>query len=247
MKQYLTIVLLLLPLLAVGQTAKSEPLFERAVEKSVVGQYEEAIKLLDKALEIDPTYAEAWLLLGNQYMALTQYSRARECYQHCLDLNPKSTRWRQEAQDGIRTAEWRQHAVENPVPYHPINLGSNINTPDDEYMPALTADYRTLVFTRRSPRNAYTQRGLPQEEDFYISYYDTMELVFGPAERIQFFADALFIGRRVDPFFCCRPGEFQAAYIPYRSTAQDGREGINASIGQGYGLVPECITLEDEA
>ena len=27
-------------------------------------------------------------------------------------------------------------------------------------------------------------RGLPQEEDFYISLYDTMELVFGPAERM---------------------------------------------------------------
>ena len=182
--KHILIILFLLPTLAIGQTPKSEPLFEQAVEKSIVGQYEAAIKMLDKALDIDPDYAEAWLLLGNQYMALTQYGKARECYQHCLDLNPKSQRWRQEAQDGIRTADFREHAVENPVPYHPINLGPNINSPDDEYMPALTADYRTLVFTRRSPRNAYTQRGLPQEEDFYISYYDTMELVFGPAERM---------------------------------------------------------------
>ena len=180
-KRAVITILLLLPLVAVGQNAKSEPLFEQAVEKSIVGQYEEAIKLLHKATDIDPTYAEAWLLLGNQHMALGQYVLAREQYQHCLDLNPKSTRWQQEAEDGIRTAEWRQHAVENPVPYHPINLGPNINTADDEYMPALTADYRTLVFTRRSPRNALTERGLPQEEDFYISYYDTMELVFGPA------------------------------------------------------------------
>ena len=42
---------LLLPLVAVGQTAKSEPLFEKAVEKSVVGQYEEAIKLLKESGE----------------------------------------------------------------------------------------------------------------------------------------------------------------------------------------------------
>lgn len=176
--------LLLMPLMVMGQTPKSEALFEKAVEKGIVGQYEEAIKLLDKALDIDPKYAEAWLLLGNQYMALTQYAEARDCYQHCLDLKPKSARWQQEARDGIRTAEWRKHAVENPVPFRPVNLGPNINTENDEYMPALTADYRMLVFTRRSPRNIYTQRGLPQEEDFYVSYYDTVELDWGPAERM---------------------------------------------------------------
>ena len=114
--------LLLLPLAALGQDKRSEALFEQAVEKSVVGQYEEAIQLLHKALAIDPTYAEAYLLLGNQHMALEQYAKAREQYQHCLDLNPTSTRWRQEARDGIRTADFRQHAVEHPVPFHPVNL-----------------------------------------------------------------------------------------------------------------------------
>ena len=183
-KNLFLFLLFLLPLVADGQNSRSESLFNQAVEKSVVGQYEEAIKLLHKALDIDPDYAEAWLLLGNQHMALQDYKTARDSYQHCLDLNPKSSRWQQEARDGIRTAEWRQHAVDYPVPYHPINLGPNVNTSDDEYLPALTADYRTLVFTRRSPRNALTERGLPQEEDFYISHYDTMELVFGPAERM---------------------------------------------------------------
>ena len=183
MKRYL-IFLLLLPWVAVGQTKKSEPLFERAVEKGVVGQYEEAINLLNQALDIDPGYAEAWLLLGNQHMALTEYAKAMDCYQRCLDLNPKSSRWQKEAREGLATARWRKEAVEHPVPFRPINLGPNINTVDDEYLPALTADYRMLVFTRRSPRNARTQRGLPEEEDFYISLYDTMELNWGPAHRM---------------------------------------------------------------
>ncbi|MCR5444937.1 MAG: OmpA family protein [Bacteroidales bacterium] len=185
MKHYLTILLLLLlPLVAMGQTKKSEPLFEQAVEKSIVGQYEEAITLLHKAIKIDPTYAEAYLLLGNQHLQLQQYTTARECYQRCLDLNPSSSRWVQEARDGIRTADFRQHAVDNPVPFRPVNLGPNVNTADDEYMPALTADYRMLVFTRRVPRRATTRRDLPQEEDFYLSLYDTMELDWGPAERL---------------------------------------------------------------
>jgi outer membrane protein OmpA-like peptidoglycan-associated protein len=168
---------------AEAQTKKSIPLFEQAVEKGVVGQYEEAIKLLNRALDIDPKYAEAWLLLGNQQLALEQYADAADSYQQCLELNP-AKRWREEAEEGKRVALWRKNAVEHPVPFRPINLGTNINTADDEYLPALTADYRTLVFTRRSPRNASTQHGLDREEDFFASLYDTVALDWGPAERM---------------------------------------------------------------
>lgn len=182
--------LLLLPVMAVGQNAKSEPLFNQAVEKSVVGQYEEAVKLLHKATDIDPKYAEAWLLLGHQHLYLEEFATAIESYEQAFRLlsdlkETKSVKqWRSEAQQGIRVARWRKHAVENPVPFRPINLGPNVNSEDDEYLPALTADYRMLVFTRRMPRNAQTDRGLDREEDFYYSDYDTMELNWGPAHRM---------------------------------------------------------------
>jgi len=182
MKQYVAILMLLLPLAAAAQNKKSLPLFERAVEKGVVGQYEEAEKLLLKALDVDPGYAEAWLVLGNQRLAMERYADAIDSYEHCQNLD--DPRWQKEVQRQIAVARWRQHAVENPVPFRPINLGPNVNTAADEYLPALTADYRMLVFTRRSPRNAQTLRGLDMEEDFYYSDYDTMELDWGPAERM---------------------------------------------------------------
>ena len=145
MKRLAIIGLLFLPLAAVGQNAKSEPLFEQAVEKSVAGQHEEAIKLLHKAIDIDPTYSEAYLLLGNQHLALKQYTTAHDCYSRALALAEQrgELQWAKESREGMRTAEWRQHAVDNPVPFKPINLGPNVNTADDEYLPALTADYRT--------------------------------------------------------------------------------------------------------
>lgn len=185
-----TLLLMLIPLVAMGQNKKTEQLFEQAVEKGVVGQYEEAIKLLDKVLDIDPNYAEAWLLLGRNHLVLEQFANAIEGYSHASELLEKARetksiqQWRREAQDGLRVARWRKHAVENPVPFRPINLGPNVNTQDDEYLPALTADYRMLVFTRRSPRNAQTERGLDFEEDFFYSDYDTMELDWGPAHRM---------------------------------------------------------------
>ncbi|MBR2250396.1 MAG: PD40 domain-containing protein [Prevotella sp.] len=184
MKRIALIAALLTALGVAAQTKKSEPLFEQAAEKGAVGQYEEAIKLLHKALDIDPTYAEAWLLLGNQHLALTQYATAAECYQRCLDIKTASNAWHKEATKNMQTAKWRQHAVENPVPFRPVNLGANVNSAYDEYMPALTADYRTLVFTRRAVRRPETPVGQRDQEDFYISLYDTMELNWGAAERM---------------------------------------------------------------
>ena len=190
MKKLTLMMLLLLPVMAVGQNAKSEPLFNQAVEKSVVGQYEEAVKLLNKAIDLDPGYAEAWLLLGRQHLLLEKYADAIENYERAATLladlkESKSVKqWRREAQDGLQMARWRKKAVENPVPFRPINLGPNVNTEDDEYLPALTADYRMLVFTRRVPRNPLTDIGLDKEEDFYWSDYDTMELDWGPAHRM---------------------------------------------------------------
>ena len=231
--------LLLLPLAALGQTKKSEPLFNQAVEKGIAGQHEEAIKLLNKALDYDPQYAEAWLLLGNQHLALQRHAEARQCYQHCLSLNPKSTRWQKEARNGIRTADFRQHAVEHPVPFRPINLGPNVNTEDDEYLPALTADYRQLVFTRRSPRRATTQPGLPLEEDFYLSLYDTMELDWGPAQRMpeplnsngNEGAQTLSHDGRVVIFTACGRSREHSSCDIYMSVRQGGRWGKPRNLG----------------
>ena len=50
-------------------------------------------------------------------------------------------------------------AIQHPVPFKPINLGPEINTGDDEYLPAITADESTLIFTRKINNN----------EDFYKS------------------------------------------------------------------------------
>ena len=182
--QRLLLLIALVPFVAWGQTKKSEPLFEQAAEKASVALYDEAIRLLHKAIDVDPTYVEAYLLLGQQHLAVEDYAHAEEAFRHALDLKPASQRWAKEGQQGLATARWRRHAVENPVPFRPINLGSNINTEHDEYLPALTSDYRMLVFTRRVPRNELTQRGLPEEEDFYLSVYDTMELDWGPAHRM---------------------------------------------------------------
>ncbi len=246
MKKLTLMMLLLLPVMAVGQNAKSEPLFNQAVEKSVVGQYEEAVKLLNKAIDLDPGYAEAWLLLGRQHLLLEKYADAIENYERAATLladlkESKSVKqWRREAQDGLQMARWRKKAVENPVPFRPINLGPNVNTEDDEYLPALTADYRMLVFTRRVPRNPLTDIGLDKEEDFYWSDYDTMELDWGPAHRMpeplnshgNEGAQTISHDGRVVIFTACGRNEKEHTGCDiYMSVRQGGRWGKPRNLG----------------
>ncbi len=245
MKRYVTILLILLPLAAMGQNAKSEKLFEQAVEKGAVGQYEEAVKLLNKALDIDPNYAEAWLLLGDQHLSLEEYAKAIECYGHATTLlegmadTKIHAQWKREAKEGARIARWRKTAVENPVPFRPINLGPNVNTEDDEYLPALTADYRMLVFTRRVPRNPLTDIGLDREEDFYWSDYDTMELDWGPAHRMpeplnshgNEGAQTISHDGRVVIFTACGRSKEPTGCDLYMSVRQGGRWGKPRNLG----------------
>lgn len=57
------------------------------------------------------------------------------------------------------------------VPFNPYNLGDSINTEYDEYLPVLTADGQTLIFTKRY------EKPLPNphfEEDFFISVKDSL-------------------------------------------------------------------------
>ena len=61
--------------------------------------------------------------------------------------------------------------MNSPVTFNPVNLGINVNSNADEYLPALSADGSTF--------NIYTKyvKGV-RNEDFYISYNDTDEWQF---------------------------------------------------------------------
>jgi outer membrane protein OmpA-like peptidoglycan-associated protein/tetratricopeptide (TPR) repeat protein len=56
-------------------------------------------------------------------------------------------------------AEFALKALQNPVKYDPMNMGPEINSPNRDYFPSLTADGNTLIFSRKINDN----------EDFYIS------------------------------------------------------------------------------
>ena len=130
---------------------------------------EGAVKCMEQALKYDPKFVEVWLTLGDMRMEWGQWDEAERCYEEFLKLDKKHQDWRSEAEHNVECIRFRRTAMQNPVPYHPKNMGNNINSKFDEYLPALTVDGSTLVFTRRVPRNQYTTANTQEEEDFYVS------------------------------------------------------------------------------
>lgn len=142
-----------------------------------------AEKCLLQAQKIDPQFAETYLTLGDYYLEQSRYNEAISQYEGFLRVDHKHKDWREDATKGIATAQFRINAMDHPVPFKPVNLGPNVNTPNDEYLPALTADGNTLVFTRRQPRRETTTARTSFEEDFYVSQRDSEG--WGKAVRMQ--------------------------------------------------------------
>jgi outer membrane protein OmpA-like peptidoglycan-associated protein len=105
-------------------------------------------------------------------------------YRECLDAIQKyitSPQARKASMEKLeryqKGAEFAIKAIQSPVPFDPQNMGSNVNTPNLEYLPSLSADGRTLIFTSRS------LVGEKQDEDFFISRFENGS--WTPATRLK--------------------------------------------------------------
>lgn len=73
-------------------------------------------------------------------------------------------------ENGIIRSEFVINQMENPVPFVPKNMGPNINTEWDEYLPSLTADESFMIITSRIPQDGMqVMNGYSGQEDFFIS------------------------------------------------------------------------------
>ena len=122
------------------------------------------------AVQANPTfYTMAWYRLGELELRQQHFAAAVEAYKQFLSLDKKNPDKHAEVEKKMKTVAFRQQAYANPVPFNPQNMGAAVNSANDEYLPALTADGQTLVFTRRFPRTGRTTANTDMEEDFYVS------------------------------------------------------------------------------
>ena len=141
--------------------------------KKAVSEFERGQQLLssnpakafdhfEKALKAEPAFAEVRLTMAAWYMDHDSLGLAEEQLRAFLRYDKgKHQKWGASDQYDLECIAFRREAMANPVPFTPENMGAGVNSPDDEYLPTLTADGKMLIFTR------YDRMAMA--EDFYAS------------------------------------------------------------------------------
>lgn len=122
--------------------------------------YKGAVEQFQKVISLNPEFSRAvYLRIGELETDMGTYSVAQahlEKYLAYPNLVAKDSYY---AQKLVADCKFSIQAIAHPVPFKPVNLGPEINTSADEYLPVATADEATLIFTRKINNN----------EDFYKS------------------------------------------------------------------------------
>lgn len=191
------------------KSKKALQAFEHGNEQTRYRDYPRAIESFQAAVELEPTFGEAWIQMGGSYYAIREYEKAYpallkaeehlskpnamvyfylgECalrmnrFAESLKhfdtfLNPEpelAPRIIADAKSGREKAQFAVEATKNAIKFEPINLGEEINTVFDEYLPYLTADGQTIFFTTRRPgcTGGYDREYKDYLEDFYYSEF----------------------------------------------------------------------------
>lgn len=124
------------------------------------GNYKNAEIGFQKVLKIDANYnTKVYYTLAITKKQLGKYDEAASYFQQYLESGSKNRILLEKADRQAKSCVLIHNAINYPVPFEPINLGPNINTTNSEYLPSLTVDDQTLVYTVRIRMN----------EDFYFS------------------------------------------------------------------------------
>ena len=162
-KRILILIFSFLPLTVICQSnKKAEKAYDEAVRFYFdENQSDKAMQQLERALSADPDFALAWWLKGDILLKSGDYEQALSAYEKVKSLQPNAN-----IAASIDLARFRLQAVQNPVPFEPINLGA-VNTANDEYINMVLYDNSELLLTRRMR----SEQGIPQDESLYHAYW----------------------------------------------------------------------------
>lgn len=122
--------------------------------------YPAAITHFLKVIELDPEYNRSvYLKVGDCEITSAMYEPALHHLEKYLTYTGITAQNMAYAQKLMADCKFSIQALTHPVAFVPINMGAEINTAADEYLPVATADESMLIFTRKIDNN----------EDFYKS------------------------------------------------------------------------------
>lgn len=141
------------------------------------GDYEKSIVPYQSAISIDSLFFPgAHYFLGKALFRTGRYAESCESFTSVISMNLARQETINKSKRYLSSCNFALHAIERPVPFKPVNPGPAINSKYAEYSPALTADEKTLIFTRKKPLyGSVTRDRMYYYEDFYISTFQDGE------------------------------------------------------------------------
>ena len=126
-------------------------------------QWQQASKNLEKVIALDASYEpKSYYYLGIANWEQDKYDQAARNFNSFLkNYTSDKGKLKEKAKVYLRNSQFAAIAIKNPVPFDPKPLSSSINTSNPEYLPSITADGNTLIFTRNQQR----------QEDVYRSEF----------------------------------------------------------------------------
>ena len=138
------------------------------------GNYKDAILSYQHVLNIDPEFLSlTYFGIAESELNTGDYANARKHFLKYLSYPGLSPESKAKTIKYIEDCNFSLEAIKNPINFKPINLGPGINTSQEEYLPVITADERTIIFTRQTNRN----------EDFFKSV--KIDSIWSPAEYLS--------------------------------------------------------------
>ncbi|RLD41218.1 MAG: hypothetical protein DRI86_13770 [Bacteroidetes bacterium] len=136
-----------------------------------------------KASKVNPDfYPKVFFILATYELETGKYKESLVDYKNYLKSPKIDRRFQDAINQGVERAYYGIDMMKKPVAFNPINLGTSINTSNDEYINTISTDEATMVFTRKLLKRG--REGVREEEDFYKSVKNR-EGNWGKAHRMN--------------------------------------------------------------
>ena len=140
---------------------------EKASYFSYKNEFDNALKhymyIIEHELKIG---ASDYYYAGRAAFRDRQYQKSIDLFKEMSGFNSVLLNMKEEGVDLSARAAFIMKAKASPVPFKPLNMGAAVNSSKDEYFPSITADKKTLIYTRKLDYDRL------ENEDFYISNWD---------------------------------------------------------------------------
>ncbi len=134
-----------------------------------MGDLDKAIEYKQLMINNTQNFSQSeFFYLASLQMATGRYDDCIKSSNRYLQNRNANPAFVEKCRQYVDNSHFALHAMKNPVPFEPKNLGANINTERPEYFPSITADDQTLLYTRNiEDPNALA--GIGMQEDIFVT------------------------------------------------------------------------------